>query len=179
MPLYNRAEYDVQEFNANSLSLSLSDSSTLSSNLGGWSDYLTKTETLSLLSALQNIVSRQFSDSFFVNDPESTQIDRYGSIQYNTNVYNSRMFGPRRRVARTTTEILSLIDSNLISSTIKVLTESIASGSDISIQEISVLLDSVFMSEYFKREITNKALGDTLRLATWLEIDRRPAEEVF
>jgi hypothetical protein len=180
MPLYNRAEYDVQEYNANSLSLSLSDSSTLSSNLGGFSENLTKTEILSLISTLNNLVDRHpLVDTLSVSDPSSFQLDRYGSVQYNTVMYNNRMFGPRRRVIRATSESMSISDINIVNSMIKILTEAVTSGSVISIQEITVVLDSVFMSEYFRRELTNKALGDTLRLATWFEIIRRPAEEVF
>lgn len=180
MPLYNRAEYDVQEYNANSLSLNLSDSSTLSSNLGGFSENLTKTEILSLISTLTNLVDRQpFIDTLSVTDPSSFQLDRYGSVQYNTVMYNNRMFGPRRRVIRATSEAMSVSDMAIVTSAIKVLTDAVTSGSSISVLDLVNLLDSVFMSEYFKREITNKALGDTLRLATWFEIVRRPAEEVF
>lgn len=180
MPLYNRAEYDVQEYNANSLSLNLSDSSTLSSNLGGFSENLTKIEILTLLSTLNNLVNRHpFTDSLAVDDPSNFQLDRYGSVQYNTVMYNNRMFGPRRRVIRATSESMSITDINIVNSIIKVLTEALSSGSDISMQAISILLDSVFMSEYFRRELSNKALGDTLKLATWFEIIRRPAEEVF
>lgn len=235
MPLYNRAEYDVQEYNASSLSLNLSDSSTLSSNLGGFSDSLTKIETISLLLTLSNLLSRQFSeslsvtdsttlqqltkllaetissgssmsfsnlrnllesvsltetflkllppktltDSLKVYDPESTQIDRYGSIQYNTSVYNSRMFGPRRKVLRVTTETLPVSDLTKVVSLFRALTESITLGSSVALTSIAPLLDAVFMSEFFKRELTNKALGDILELATWLEIERKPAQEVF
>ncbi len=181
MPLYNRVEYDVQEYNANSLSLNLSDSSTLSSNLGGFSENLTKTEVLSLLSVLNNLVNKYpFVDALSVTDPSSFQLDRYGSVQYNTVMYNNRMFGPRRKVIRATSEAMSVSDITIVLDLIKVLNESVTSGVSISfIDVISPLLDSVFMSEYFKKGLTNKALGDTLRLATWFEITRRPAQQVF
>ena len=73
---------------------------------------------------------------------------------YNTFTYNTRRYN---------TDIFSVV-----------LSESI-SNIDSDVEDIVLgQLDFVFMSEFFRMDVTNKGLSDTIRLGDWLSVRQSP-----
>jgi hypothetical protein len=100
----------------------------------------------------------------------------YNTGRYNDYMYNARLDEDEILLAPTKVLLDSLNPIDYLQPFVidKVITELITDTDTLSLSAILVLNDFIFLSEYFRIEITNKALHDTIRLADWLSIERTP-----
>ncbi len=75
-------------------------------------------------------------------------------------------------------ESLGLTDTTTISF-IKLLSDTIGPSDALVFLASMALGDAVAIADDLTKKITNKGLSDTIRMAEWLSVNRRPAEGVF
>lgn len=103
----------------------------------------------------------------------------YNNGRYNDYMYNARADEDEILLMATKVLLDSISSSDFIApfSISKTLLEIITDTATVSFIPAFTLLESVFIDEFARVEISNKALNETLRTADWLTIDRRPVNQ--
>jgi len=100
---------------------------------------------------------------------------------YNNGMYNQFMYNARADEDEILLAATKALEDNIISVdtlgdflTDKLLSETVPNVDTLVFSGDFLFQDFLFLSEFHRIEITNKALDDTLRLADWLAIERNP-----
>lgn len=103
---------------------------------------------------------------------------------YNTGMYNQYMYNARLdedEILLMATKVLldTITPSDFIApfSIIHLLTETITDTAIVFFMATIFLEESVFIDEFARVEISNKALNEIIRTADWLSIERRPVNQ--
>lgn len=172
---YNSTTYNSGEYNITAHDLTLSDSFSETDVLTK-QIFAVKTESQPSVDALSDADSlAAFLDTITILQ-RATYGNPYNSIEYNAAMYNRTV--DNDEVLLQVTKVLqdSITSSDFIApfSVQKSLLETITETDTIIFFSDLMLNDFVFISEFIRVEITNKALNETLRLADWLSIERNP-----
>lgn len=103
---------------------------------------------------------------------------------YNTGMYNQYMYNARLdedEILLMATKALSdtITSSDTVGafSVIRLLIDTIIDTDTVFFGAETFLQESVFLDEFARVEVSNKALNETIRTADWLTIDRRPVNQ--
>lgn len=167
---YNETAYNLVQFIA-VLSESLSESDTITK-----SAVTVRIDSQASADALSDAASL----SAFLDTVSILQRATYGAVynnlEYNAGMYNRTVDDDEvlLQATKALTDSLSFTDQIGPFLAYKVMSETLA-GADVTFFTTGyALIDFMFLSEFFRIEITNKALSDTLRLADWLSIKQNP-----
>lgn len=96
--------------------------------------------------------------------------------------YNARNYNDQRYnidgvfYATALTETVTETDGTQIADLLKFLADSFSETDTLVMSTDVTLSDFMFLDEMIQIQFANKALGDTIRLADWLSIERAPAQ---
>jgi len=168
---YNSGEYNITAHDLN-LAETIVDSDVLTKQF-----LLLRTESQPSVDAL----SDESSLAAFLETVNILQRATYGavynSVEYNAAMYN-RTVDNDEVLLQVTKALFDSIDSTDVITEFTVahlLSETITETDVILFGPTIALDDFVFLSEFIRVEITNKACNETVRLADWLSIERNPA----
>jgi hypothetical protein len=173
---YNESEYNGDSYNLTNYTQTLSETITDSDATVAFSVSIVKTDSQGSADALSDGVSlAAMLDTITILQRAKTPF-AYNNGRYNDYMYNARADEDEILLAPTKVLVESLSSTDFMQPFIiaKVITELITDVDILAFSGIHVLNDFIFLSEYFRIEITNKALNDTIRLADWLSIERTP-----
>lgn len=176
---YNSTTYNGGEYNLTAHDVNLFDSVTETDDLTKEAG-IVKTESQASVDALSDGVSLAAMLDTITILHRASYGNPYNSFSYNESAYNGVFdddevllsIGKVLDDSLSTTDVLApfVLEKNLA--------ETIASVDVItSVATTKSLLEFLFVSELFSIQVTNKAVGDTIRLADWLSIERSPASD--
>lgn len=168
---YNSGEYNFTLHDVN-LSDSVTDSDTVTKNFNSL-----RIESQPSVDALSDAASL----AALLETVTILQRASYGAV-YNSFEYDGAMYNKTidtdevlLQVTKALVDTLTLTDTLAPFSSVKTLLDSLAETDVLVFSTQPILVDFVFLSDFVRREITNKACNETLRLADWLSIERNPA----
>lgn len=97
---------------------------------------------------------------------------KYNQAHYNAQRYNINGVFQTTSLSETMTEV----DGTQLADLLKALSESLSFTDSIVMSNDITLSDFFFLDEMIQIQFANKALGDSIRLADWLSIERAPAQ---
>jgi hypothetical protein len=176
MAQYNDFQYNGEEYNLTAYVQSCTETVTASDDLTK-SVSITRTDSQASADALSgNGNLAAFLETVSILQRAKTPF-YYNGGGYNWYMYNARLDEDEVLlfVNKVLSDAMSLSDFLAPFVIEAVLSETISDADTLSFSTDTSFYDFVFLSEYFRIEITNKALNDTLRVADWLSIERNPA----
>ena len=147
---YNTFEYNTMSYNATVLNLLLFEAQS-SVDAETANDNIFRAETQASLDA----ITKSFSRAALT---ESLLLEGSFFSESDLNIFNTLML-----VEQTVTKNLG-----------KLVAETQASIDSLTNQPTKLLFDAAFLSDFVRREITNKALPETVKVNTWLSVLRKP-----
>lgn len=177
---YNETQYNNASYNFTQFALGCLETITPTDSLTK-SVSIIKTDSQASVDALSDGVSlHAILDSVqFVH--RARYANPYGAFGYNEAMYNLIEDDDEvlLTVFKAITDAIGSADSlAYIWTAYKTLAETITGSSAITAFDVTtVLLETVFILETTRVEISNKALNESIRTADWLTIDRKPAQE--
>lgn len=172
---YNDTQYNAGEYNftlfVQNLSESMTESDTLTKSV-----ISVRTES----QATADVLSDSQSLAAFLETVSILQRATYGvvynSVGYNEAMYNATVDNDELllQIGKVLQDSVGSTDAITTLNAIKGLIESITETDVLLFIQSPMFNDFVFLSEFIRIEITNKALNETLRLADWLTIKRKP-----
>lgn len=98
-------------------------------------------------------------------------------MKYNTRKYNAQRYDiDGVFYATSLSETMTEVDGTQLSDVFKSLFDSLTETDALVFSNTLGLNDFIFLDESIQIQFANKALGDTVRLADWLSIERAPAQ---
>lgn len=167
---YNGGSYDLTNYSS-TLIESIAPADTLSKSVSSL-----RTESQATADAIGGSDTLQaFLETITILQRAKTPF-AYNNGRYNDYMYNARADEDEILLMATKVLLDSVVSSDFIApfSAQKALLETITDTDSISFSGATMMFDFVFLSEYFRIEITNKALNETLLLADWLTIKQSP-----
>lgn len=176
---YNESEYNGDEYNLTNYTTTLVES-------------VTPTDATVIKSIIsKRIESQGTADTIGGSDTLQAFLETITIIQraktpfaYNTGMYNQFMYNARLdedEILLMATKALSdaITSSDFMApfSIIHLLTETITDTAVVFFMVNILLEESVFIDEFARVEISNKALNEIIRVADWLTIDRKPVNQ--
>lgn len=173
---YNESQYNGDSYNLTNYTVTLVEAVTPADATITKDISAVRTESQGTADAIGGSASLQaFLETVTIYQRANTPF-AYNNGMYNQFMYNAR--ADEDEILLMTTKALS--DSLTLTDAIgpfvvlQLLSETITDIDTISFSSVLRPIDFIFLSEFFRIEITNKALNETLRVADWLSIERNP-----
>lgn len=178
---YNESQYNGDEYNVTNYTATLTESLTESDATVAFSMGIVKTDSQGTADALSDGVSlAALLDTVTIYQRANTPF-AYNNGRYNDFMYNAR--ADEDEILLMATKFLadntvSMSDFLAPFTVQKSLSETMTSiDATVFFFDFTALPDVVVMDELFSIQITNKALGATIRLNDWLSIEQNPQSD--
>lgn len=177
---YNESLYNGDSYNLTQFSQLLVETTTLDDGTVTKSVNSLRVESQGMADALGGSATLQaFLEAVTIYQRASTPFG-YNNGRYNDFMYNVRadedeiLLMPTKAVE----DVMVLTDLALLFSLNQSLIESVGSTDATLVFSTSPTFDDfIFLSEFIRVEITNKALNENVRLADWISIERNPVNQ--
>lgn len=176
---YNESQYNGDSYNLTNYSTTLVETITPSNAALTFSVGLLRTDSQGTADAISgNAALQAFLDTVTIYQRAHTPF-AYNNGRYNDYMYNARADEDEILLMATKALSDSIASSDTVGDFIidKLLSESVSETDAILFASAVVYDDFIFLSEFFRIEITNKALNETLHLADWVTIKQNPQSE--
>lgn len=169
--LYNGSSYNLTEFSTTLMESVAPVDATITKDISSL-----RTESQGTADAIGGSASLQaFLETITIYQRANTPF-AYNNGMYNQFMYNARADEDEILLMATKALIDSITSTDTLGdfSVAKELLETMTESDVLSVTPQMILDDFIFLSEFHRIEITNKALNETLRVADWLSIERQP-----
>lgn len=176
---YNESRYNSGEYNLTNYTTTLVESITPADATVTKSITAVRIESQGTADALGGSSSLQaFLETITILQRAKTP------FAYNNGMYNSYMYNARAdedeillMATKDLQDAVTSSDTLGAFSIIRLLTDTVTDVDTLIFMAGIFLEESVFIDEFARVEISNKALNETIRVADWLTIDRRPVNQ--
>lgn len=177
---YNESQYNGDSYNLTEYAQTLVETITPSDATVAFSVGIVRMDSQGTADAISgNAALQAFLDTVTIYQRANTPF-AYNNGRYNDFMYNVRtdedeiLLMPGKMLTGNDVVVTDELRPFLID---KVMLESFSESDVLSLTSQPLFDDFVFLSEFFRIEITNKALDETLRLADWVTIKQNPQSE--
>lgn len=172
--LYDGGSYDLTSFNV-TYTESIASSDDLTKSVG-----IVKTDSQGTADALSDGASLAAFLETIRFDLRARTPFSYNNGRYNDYMYDTRL--DEDEITLLTIKVLtdSFSESDSVSTIadyLRTLSESFSETDAVNFMANALMEESIFIDEIGRVEISNKALNETLRVADWLTIDRKPVNQ--